>query len=220
MQNKILVLEQEIQRLQNKVAIDKASSRKLAKEIEVHREELSTATLGYTKSREQVTILLKHHTTVHNILEKKNHAIRPLGVDRGITPADFRKAIGIEDVTQIENMAVTDLEGNFRFLKVMGVPDVHADRERGFDLMRYNLTLLLFPHLLPTEKVDSPDSHACKVAHRIKEQKEKNERLAMSVVNVEDGNAEAKDEGEDKIGVVKNGNSPRESMHQVQTLYV
>ena len=41
----------------------------------------------------------------------------------------------------------------------------------------------------------------------------------MCVVDVEDDNAEAKDEDEDKIGV-QNGNSPQETMHQVQTLRV
>lgn len=80
--------------------------------------------------------------------------------------------------SKIANMTVIDLERNFCFFKVMGVSSVHAHCAKGINHMCYNLTVLLFPHLLPIEKVDLPNSHARKIAHHIKEQKEEKERIA------------------------------------------
>ena len=176
--DEMFVLEEKMQSLKNKMAVDIASLPQLVEGKKEHQEEVSNANRELGRRHEAVKVLSNHQKIIAAIVEEKDPAARPLGKDRGLKPKDFCEATGVEDVSHIPDMDRIDLEGTFRFLKVCGVEKAHANRNEGVEAMRYNLTMLLYPDLLPMEKVDSPDTKYRKIARRIKEQKDRSESFA------------------------------------------
>ena len=164
----IVALKQQIRDLENQIKLDEKALFKLAETKDEREAQLEEAQMDLKKSEEDLPIIWKHQSIVHAVCNEKNLDERPLGAQRGVTRKDLCKAIDVEDVSEVENMPGHTIEAHYRFLKVMGVKNVYALRKEGIDSMRYNLMMMLYPDLLPTDRAESPNTKACKIANRIK----------------------------------------------------
>jgi hypothetical protein len=193
--DKVSVLQQQLRDLTTKLAVDDANLPNFTAEKVEGQEELSAACSEFESSQTAVGVLSKHRDIVHTIVEEIDVTIRPLGSQRGATPVDLREAAGLEGVDEPVPMTLLDLEDHFRFFKVMGVSNVHSRRADGIESMRCQLTMLLFPELLPSSKVESTDSRNRKIAMGIIKQKEemetRTEELKQDALKADKAKAEA-----------------------------
>lgn len=180
---------------------EKLQSRRSALGDELEEAQAKTAEIGedaYEKNaalltaRERVTAETENKDIVETVVNEPDIEKRPLGKKRDTNEEDWRAAVDVEGVGQIQNMHGTVIERCNRFLKVMGVEQAHVNRNTNAKTKRVDFVGLLFPNMLPTGKVKTAGEQDREIVEAILREKEQEDQHQRQAAEAELQAAEAK----------------------------